>query len=110
MYSSIDTNDLDKPNNKCISPSSTHSPFNFPNSPKKINADFINKTTNLNLLKKLEKDYDNFIEKHFQIMMLLDNVDEILEIRDLLLLRINYLRRQEKYYQTRNDDGELIKI
>ncbi len=85
--------------NVCISPRLIRSPFNIPDSPEYLSAERINTMTNIYILKKFEYEYDDFLEKKFQILMLLNNIDEVFEIRDTLILRINALRRQQMIRQ-----------
>ena len=47
----------------------------------------------------VEYDYDEFLEKKFQILILLNLIDEVFDIRDSLLMRINALEQiQRKKY------------
>lgn len=80
--------------NNVISPILTRSAFTIPDCPEYISRDRINKITNIYILKKIENDYDAFLDKKCQILMLLNVIDEVFEIRDQLLLRINALKRQ----------------
>ncbi len=82
--------------NMVISPILTRSPFSIPDSPTHISIDSINKIVNLHYLKKMEYEYDNFIEKKCQILMLLNIIDEVLDIRDVVIMRINVLKRHQK--------------
>jgi len=94
---------------KVISPVFIHSPFSIPDSPKYISIECINKITNMCRLKKLECEYDDFLEKKFQILMLLNVIDEVLEIRDTLIMRINVLIRKEKYNKMKLDYLDFTK-
>jgi hypothetical protein len=82
--------------NIVISPLITHSPFNIPGCPKYISIENINKINNLFILKKLEHEYDDFLEKKFQILMLLNSIDEIIEIRDVIIRRIYVIKRLQR--------------
>ena len=64
------------------------SPFSLPNSPPYIKMEILNKMTNINKLKNLERQYDEFLNNNFQILLLLNLLDEILEIRDMIIVRI----------------------
>jgi hypothetical protein len=79
-----------------ISPTLTSSPFSIPDSPEYISIERINKTNNIYYLKKLEYEYDTFLEKKCQILQLLNVIDEVFEIRDMLIIRVNSLRRKER--------------
>jgi hypothetical protein len=83
----------------CISPRLTRSPFSIPDSPEYLSVERINKMTNLYHLKKLEYQYDDFLEKRCQILLLLNVIDEVFEIRDALIMRVNALIRQEQHRQ-----------
>ena len=50
--------------------------------------DILNKITSIDKLKKLETQYDEFLNNNFQILLLLNLLDEILEIRDIIIVRI----------------------
>ena len=64
------------------------SPFILPDSPPYIKMDILNKITSIDKLKKLETQYDEFLNNNFQILLLLNLLDEILEIRDIIIVRI----------------------
>lgn len=83
-----------KVNNMVVSPILTQSPFSIPNSPQYISVKNINKITNMYILKKLEYEYDEFLEKKCQILLLLNVIDDVFEIRDSLIMRINSLDRE----------------
>ena len=89
--------------NVCISPRLMCSPFSIPDSPEYLSIERINGMNNIQILKKFEYEYDVFLEKKFQILLLLNNIDDVFEIRDALILRINELRRQkiirQKFYE-----------
>ena len=82
-----------------IRQSLTRSPFSIPDSPQYISINVIEKITNIYTLKKLEYEYDEFLEKKCQILILLNIIDEVFKIRDLLIMRINTLKREKKYRQ-----------
>lgn len=82
-----------------ICPILNRSPFSIPDSPQYISISIIEKTTNIYILKKLEYQYDEFLEKKFQILQLLNVIDEVFDIRDALIMRINILERQIYYHQ-----------
>jgi len=86
---------------KVISPRITKSPFNIPDCPQYLNIYNINKMNNLQLLKKLEYEYDQFLNKKCQILLLLNVIEDVFEIRDSLILRINYLERQYRMRKIR---------
>jgi predicted house-cleaning noncanonical NTP pyrophosphatase (MazG superfamily) len=97
-----------KVSNIVISPKITRSPFSIPDSPKYISVNAIEKSTNIYYLKKLEHEYDEFLENRCQILLLLNVIDEVFEIRDSLIMRINALRRQEKHRQMRDNYRDFI--
>ena len=79
-----------------ISPTIVKSPHNLPNSPKYISKENIEKITNIETLRDKEKQYDEFLEKKWQLLLLLNQVEEILEIRDAIVIRIIVLEREQK--------------
>ena len=92
-----------KVSNMVINPRLIRSPFSSPDSPKYISITDIKKITNTNILKKLEYQYDEFLEKKCQILLLLNVIDEVFEIRDEIIMRINALKRQQRYLQFSNE-------
>jgi hypothetical protein len=73
------------------------SPQNLPNSPPHISLEKIATINNKELLKKLEKKYDKFIEKNTHILNLHGiSVENYLEIRDALTIKILQMERIEK--------------
>jgi len=95
--------------NMVISPRLIHSPFSIPDCPQYISINNIAKMTNIYILKKLENEYDDFLEKKCQILLLLNVIDEVFEIRDSIIIRINALEREQRYRQMRNDRNTFIK-
>lgn len=79
-----------------ISPMLTRSPFSIPDSPEYVSVECINKMNSIYHLKKLEHEYDEFLEKKCQILLLLNVIEEVFEIRDTLIMRVNALRRKER--------------
>ena len=77
----------------------------LPNSPPHISLDKIEKMTNKYQLLELEKNYDEFLDKYIQLMLLYDNIDEYLETRDFITMRISHLERME---QRKQKNGECI--
>ena len=75
-------------------------------SPKDINSiilslplvtfESIEKMNDKNHLKELENKYDDFLEKYCQILLLNDIVEEYLDIRDALAIKVARLERQER--------------
>lgn len=80
---------------KAISPKLTRSPFDIPNCPTYIKLEGIRETNNLPILKKIEKEYDEFLDKKCQILLLLNIIDEVFEIRDAITLRIKAIEREQ---------------
>jgi len=73
----------------------------LPNSPPHISLDKIKKMTNKYQLLELEKNYDEFLDKYIHLMLLYDNIDEYLETRDLITMRISQLKRMEQRMEQR---------
>ena len=71
----------------------------LPNSPPRLSLEKIEKMTNKSQLIELEKNYDEFLDKYIQLMLLYNNIDEYLETRDLLTRRISQIKRMEKLKQ-----------
>ena len=69
---------------------------NLPQSPPPITIERIAKMSNRKQLKELEKKYDEFLEKNFQILMLYNIAEQFLDIRDALTIRISRVIREEK--------------
>lgn len=83
-----------------ISPKLTQSAFDIPNSPQYVSSVEIEKITNIYILKQLEYEYDTFLENKCQILLLLGLIDEVFEIRNSIILRINILERA--WYRRKN--------
>jgi len=78
----------------------------LPNSPPHISLDKIKKMTNKYQLLELEKNYDEFLDKYIHLMLLYDNIDEYLETRDLITIRISQLKRMEKRMEQRMEQRQ----
>ena len=74
--------------------SSMDSPSSLPNRPPPLSVNMIEKITNIAHLRVLEKKYDDFLDKNIQILMLYNVVEDYLEIRDALTIRISKLKRE----------------
>ena len=85
-----------------VSPIITRSAFSIPDSPQYISIISIEKTVNIYILKNLEYQYDEFLEKKCQILLLLNVIDEVFEIRDSLIMRINTLEREYRNRKLRS--------
>ena len=86
-------------NTVVISPTLTHSPFCIPDSPPYISSSTIKRETNISLLQKWERKYSEFLEKKCQILLLLDAIDEIIDIREALLMQIYVLEQEQRNRQ-----------
>lgn len=86
-----------------ISPILTKTPFSIPDSPEYMTVESINKIDNIYVLKKLEYEYDNFLEKKYQILMLLNNIDEVFDVREALIMRIIVLKRDNRHKRKLNN-------
>jgi len=85
-----------KVSHKTIVISSMESVSNLPNRPPTLSVRTIQKMINIIHLKELERIYDNFIDKHTQILLLYNVLEDYLDIRDALTVRISKLRRENK--------------
>lgn len=83
-------------NLRAISPKTIKRPYDLPDSPKYISKEDIEKITNIDDLKKKEKQYDEFLDKKWHVLLLLDQAEEILEIRDSIVFRIIILEREQR--------------
>lgn len=70
------------------------SPSTLPNRPPILSVNEIQKMTSLIQLKELEQKYDEFLDKNMQILLLYNVVEDYLELRDALTMRISKLRRE----------------
>ena len=68
----------------------------FPNSPRVYDIEKIHKITDKYFLIDLESKYDKFIVNNQQVLMLYDLIDDMLDIRDAILIRVGRLQRQER--------------
>ena len=98
----LNVSTIKKPLSISISPIVTKSPFSIPDSPRYISINTIQKLTNIHLLKKIEYEYDEFLEKRFQVLLLLNLIDEVLDIRDSLISRIISLQRRQRLMEMKN--------
>ncbi len=74
------------------------SPSTLPNHPPILSINTIQKMTSLIQLKELEQSYDDFLDKNMHVLLLYNVVEDYLELRDALTIRISRLRR-ESYLQ-----------
>jgi len=81
---------------RAISPKTIRRPYDLPDSPKHLSKEDIEKITNIDVLKEKEKQYDEFLDKKWHVLLLLDQAEEVLEIRDLIVFRIIILERERR--------------
>jgi hypothetical protein len=81
---------------KTIVISSMESHSNLPNRPPILSIDKIQKLTNISQLIEIENRYDEFLDKNMQVLLLYNVIEDYLEIRDALTIRISKLRRENK--------------
>ena len=74
----------------------------FHNPPPVIDFKKIEKTTDKYFLHNLESKYDNFIEKNQHLLMLYDLIEDVLDIRDAIILQIGRLKRRERFNEMYN--------
>ena len=83
-----------------VIPSSVRKPRDlFKDAPEPISLDKIEEVTDVCALEKLEKAYSIFIAEESDLMYYHDILNECLQIRDALLVRISTLRRIENIKQ-----------
>ena len=70
----------------------------FTDSPPVIELHNINRLTDKSVLQKLESRYDEFINRHQEALVLHELIDDVLDIRDNILLRLGRGARAEKKY------------
>ena len=80
-----------------------NSPPLLPNSPPPISLEQIEQITNKKQLLELEKTYDEFLEKKCQLLLLYDIIDEYLEIRDKITIKILKMDREEMVKRLRTE-------
>jgi hypothetical protein len=68
----------------------------FPDVPPLIDTNKIEKITDKHFLIKLEEKYDKFLQKNQQLLFMHDIIEDLLDIRDEILLQIGRLNRQER--------------
>ena len=73
-----------------------HLAFILRDSPPYINVNQLYKINDLYTLRLLEKKYDVFLDKKFQVLLLLDCIEEVFDIREQIIVKINILKRKEK--------------
>lgn len=74
----------------------------FQNPPPIIDSKRIEKTTDKYFLQNLESKFDKFIEKNQHLLMLYDLIEDLLDIRDAIILQIGRLKRQERFNEMYN--------
>ena len=79
---------------KTIVVSSMESPSNLPHKPPTVSINTIQKMTNIESLRELERMYDDFLDKNMQALLLYNVMEDYLDIRDALTLRISKLKRE----------------
>lgn len=68
----------------------------FPDVPPIIDVQKIEKITDKYYLIKLEEKYDKFLQKNEQLLFIHNIIEDLLDIRDAIILRIGRLIRQER--------------
>lgn len=86
-----------------INPKTIKTIYCLPDSPPYIQKEGINKITNLYMLKKIEYQYDEFLNKKCQILLLLNLMEDVLEIRDIITRKINRLERETMLKKIRQE-------
>ena len=65
--------------------------------PPHIDLKKIEKTTDKYFLSVLESKYDKFIEKNLHLLMLYNLIEDLLDIRDAIILQIGRIKRKERF-------------
>jgi len=84
------------------SPTEVNSLSSFPNRPPYLTMEKIEKMTNKFQLMDLERNYDDFLERNQQLLLLYDIIDDYLEIRDAITIKLCRMRRFEKMKKYKN--------
>jgi len=71
----------------------------YPNSPPQIMIEGIARMKNISQLLLLERRYDSFLKRNQHLLLLSDNIENYLDIRDALIVQIQRLQRDEKRQQ-----------
>jgi len=74
----------------------------FQNPPPIIDSKRIEKTTDKYFLQNLESRVDLFIEKNQHLLMLYNLIEDLLDIRDAIILQIGRLKRKERFNEMYN--------
>ena len=74
----------------------------FQNPPPIIDSKRIEKTTDKYFLQNLESRFDLFIEKNQHLLMLYNLIEDLLDIRDAIILQIGRLKRKERFNEMYN--------
>ena len=74
----------------------------FQNPPPIIDSKRIEKTTDKYFLQNLESRFDLFIEKNQHLLMLYNLIEDLLDIRDGIILQIGRLKRKERFNEMYN--------
>ena len=92
------------------SPSEINSLRSFPNRPPYLTMEKIEKMTNKFQLMDLERNYDEFLERNQQLLLLYDIIDDYLEIRDAITIKLCRIRRFEKLkkYKTKDKETKMV--
>jgi hypothetical protein len=69
----------------------------FKNPPHIIDLKKIEKITDKYFLSDLESKYDKFIEKNLHLLMLYNLIEDLLDIRDAIILQIGRIKRKERF-------------
>jgi hypothetical protein len=70
----------------------------FTDAPPVIEVENIHRLTDKNVLQTLESKYDAFISKNQVALCLHELIEDVLDIRDNILLRLGRVSRSEKKY------------
>lgn len=93
--------------NKTIRYRTIDASYMIPQGPKLITLEQIEKIDDIKVLKNMEKNYDDYLDKNCQILLLHNIVDTYLEIRDNLTLKISRIERINKKIDIPNDELSL---
>jgi len=88
----------------------------FKNVPRVIDASLLESITDTSFLLELETQYDKFLETNLQLLQLYNFIDELLNVRDFILIKLNrakreaQIRKHNEEFQYSNSNKKTSKV